>query len=262
MKKHGLTILICLALIFIFISESYPDTEAGQILTVRKKVYLIRGKQRSYAEPQMQLLLKDAVETDKKSRTKLFFKDDSILNLGELSRVEVEEYLYSPEKKRSKSIYRLIDGSLQVVVGRSDLEIHTPTAVAAARGTKFIMWVEGRDDSAKSCAMVSEGEVLMKSNKKDIKGMVTVKKGTMSCVLIDMPPEPVTPVTPKALKRFTDNTMVVGTATDYMREGMPERFPALTLEGSMREMKGMEQPPVSQEPVEALTPVTIDIIFQ
>ncbi|VAX30721.1 hypothetical protein MNBD_NITROSPIRAE03-2081, partial [hydrothermal vent metagenome] len=104
MKKYGLIILICLALIFIITSKSYSDTDAdndtevGQVLTVKGSVYLIRNSQRNNAEPQMQLLLKDAVETDKGARTKLFFMDDSILNLGESSRVEVKEYLYSPEK--------------------------------------------------------------------------------------------------------------------------------------------------------------------
>ena len=71
-----------------------------------------------------------------------FFNDDSILNLSELSRVEVEEYMYNAEKNRTKSIYKLVEGSLRVVVGRSDLEVHTSTAVAASRGTKFVIWTE------------------------------------------------------------------------------------------------------------------------
>lgn len=255
MNRHKLIILICLALIFVFTSESYSVTEAGQILAVKKKVYLIRDKQKSNAVPQMLLLLKDTVETDRKSRTKLFFKDDSILNLGELSRVVVEEYVYSPEKQRSKSIYRLIDGSLKVVVGRSDLEIHTPTAVAAARGTKFIIWAEGRDNFTKSCAMVLEGEVILKSIKEDVSDTVTLSGGTMSCVPMGGPPGGIEPVGPAEAKRFTSKAMVVGTATDDQTEGEEE---SLAIEGSMM----MGAPPVALEPAGTrTTSVTIDIIL-
>jgi hypothetical protein len=171
MRKNIFVIFFCLFVLIIFSVVSYAANEAGQVLTVKKKVYMVRDNQKQDAEPRMALFQKDAVETDRKSRTKLFFNDDSILNLGELSRVEIQEYLHSDQKKRSKSIYRLIDGSLKVVVGRSDLEIHTPTAVAAARGTKFIIWAE----RGRSCAMVSEGEVVMSSNNKDITDTVSVR---------------------------------------------------------------------------------------
>ncbi len=170
MKKRKMTIMLAgLALAFLS-TTSYAAKPAGQVLAVKKDVYLVRDSNRNSAEPQMQLLMKDTVETDKQSRTKLFFTDDSILNLGELSRVEVEEYIYNSEQNRSKSIYKLIDGSLRVVVGRSDLEVHTATAVAAARGTKFLMWKGLAKNTAKmtagkkdrrnqTCVMTIEGKV-------------------------------------------------------------------------------------------------------
>jgi hypothetical protein len=127
-------------------SNSYASDPAGKVLAVKKEVIRIRDNNTENAKPLMELQMKDAVETKANSRTKLFFSDDSILNVSELSRVEVEEYIYSNESDRSKSIYNLIDGSLKVVVGRSDLEVHTSTAVAAARGTKFIMWSRWKDD--------------------------------------------------------------------------------------------------------------------
>jgi len=261
MKKYGLIILICLALIFIITSKSYSDTDAdndtevGQVLTVKGSVYLIRNSQRNNAEPQMQLLLKDAVETDKGARTKLFFMDDSILNLGESSRVEVKEYLYSPEKKRSRSIYRLISGSLKMVVGRSDLEIHTPTAVAAARGTKFIVWVEGSGDNMYTGIITLESEVIVKNIVKGIAGEVTVKSGQMSRVYMDKPPEAAQPIDMEIMKQFSDQTMVLGNTIkgpDRLREGIPMQ---------LTEGLYMFQPPVSQEPVETLVPVTIKVIF-
>ncbi len=258
MKKYGLITFVILALMFAFAHMSYAETDAGEVLTVKKEVSIIRNDQKTDAKPRMSLLLKDAVETGRKSRTKLFFKDDSILNLGELSMVKVEQFLYSPEKKRSKSIYRLIDGSLKVVVGRSDLEIHTPTAVAAARGTKFIIWAEGSESSVMTCTMVFDGEVLVKNIDEDIKGTETVKAGNISCVPVGMPPEPAVSIRSEEKKKFTRGTTVAGEIFEN-RNVLPPKEMVWTSDSVMSGMAG--PPPVAQEPATALTPVTIKIVF-
>ncbi|MHB8836638.1 MAG: FecR domain-containing protein, partial [Candidatus Methylomirabilia bacterium] len=139
---------------------------------------------------------------------KLFFSDDSVLNLGEKCRVRVQEYLLSPEKNRSKSIYQLIDGTLKVVVGRSDLQIHTQTAVAAARGTVFFLWGEPADHS--SCLMVLEGTVLWRNRDEKIPGELAIEAGQTSCV-----PPTGAPARGKAsdeqlLRKLTSDTYVLG----------------------------------------------------
>jgi len=258
MKRHGLIILVCLALSLIVTPGSYSyadDSGAGEVLSVKGNVYLIRDSLRSDAEPQMQLLLRDAVETGRGSRTKLFFKDDSILNLGELSRLEVKEYLYTPQKRRSRSIYRLISGSLKMVVGRSDLEIHTPTAVAAARGTKFIVWVGGSGDNMYTGVITLESEVVVKNIVKGIAGEVTVKSGQMSRVYINRPPEAAQPIDMEIMRQFSNRTMVLGNTMEGP-DSLPDRIP-MPPTGELY----MFQPPVSQEPVETPVPVTINVIF-
>ncbi len=195
MKNQSITIILTtLMLLFVFTSASYSANRAGQVLAVKNDAFLVRDNVKNSVEPRMELFMKDAVETAKKSRTKLFFNDDSILNLSELSRVEVEEYMYNAEKNRTKSIYKLVEGSLRVVVGRSDLEVHTPTAVAAARGTKFVMWTaEGmkktdrKDKITQTCVMTLEGKVEFRLKKEAItektkKDKVMVNAGTVSCI--------------------------------------------------------------------------------
>ena len=256
MKKHLFATPACLALIFIFTAVAYSGntkTEAGRILTVKGSVYLIRDALRNNALPRMKLLAGDAVETARKSRTKLFFVDDSILNLGELSRVEVKEYLYSPERKRSRSIYRLIDGSLKMVVGKSDLEIHTPTAVAAARGTKFIVWVEGSGDRMFTGIITLESAVQVRNIAKGINGEVTVRQGQMSRVYINRPPEAVRPVDIEIMRQFSDQVSVLG--NELNTAGMSGEAPSHAA-GDLY----MFQPPVTQEPI-TYTPVSVDVIY-
>jgi hypothetical protein len=95
-----------------------------------------------------QVLFKDVIQTQSESRTKAFFQDDSILTVGENSRVEINEYIYKPEDNVRKAVVKLLEGQVRALVSKvfkangSRFEVHTPSAVAAARGTYFTVWVE------------------------------------------------------------------------------------------------------------------------
>jgi hypothetical protein len=92
------------------------------------------------------VLFKDVIETQKESRTKALLHDDSILTVGEHSRVEITEHLYDPSRSLRSVVVSLVQGRVRALVGKafegsgSKFEIHTPTAVAAARGTYFVVW--------------------------------------------------------------------------------------------------------------------------
>ena len=96
---------------------------------------------------QDEVLFKDVIQTEHESRTRALFQDDSMLTVGENSRVEIDEYIYNPEKNVRLAIVKLMQGQVRALVSKvfkangSKFEIHTPSAVAAARGTYFIVWV-------------------------------------------------------------------------------------------------------------------------
>lgn len=89
----------------------------------------------------------DIIETHQASRTKALFEDDSMLTVGEHSRIEITEFVFKPQESMRSVIVNLVAGKLRALVGKvfaesgSRFEIHTPTAVAAARGTYFIVWL-------------------------------------------------------------------------------------------------------------------------
>jgi len=95
-----------------------------------------------------EVLFKDVIQTQDESRTKALFQDDSMLTVGENSRVEIDEYIYNPEKNVRQAVVKLMQGQVRALVSKvfkangSRFEIHTPSAVAAARGTYFTVWVE------------------------------------------------------------------------------------------------------------------------
>jgi hypothetical protein len=131
------------------------------------------------------VLFKDVIETEKESRTKALLNDDSILTVGENSRVEVAEHIYDPRKGMRSVIVSLAKGKMRAVVGKifsgagSKFEVHTPTAVAAARGTYFVVFhVNGVDGIAN---IGTHGEVEFRSGGRS----VTVPPGQFSVT----PPE-------------------------------------------------------------------------
>jgi hypothetical protein len=93
-----------------------------------------------------QVLFKDVIQTQYESRTRAFFQDDSMLTVGENSRVEIDEYIYDPDQNVRRAIVKLMQGQVRALVSKvfkangSKFEVHTPSAVAAARGTYFVVW--------------------------------------------------------------------------------------------------------------------------
>lgn len=95
---------------------------------------------------------KDVIETQAGARAKALFEDDSLLTIGEKSRVEISEHVYDPANNQRSTVLRLVQGKMRALVGKafgqgSRFEVHTPTAVAAARGTYFVVWIDEANSS-------------------------------------------------------------------------------------------------------------------
>jgi hypothetical protein len=225
--------------------------DAGRVLAVRRDAVVVRQAQNLAARPEMPLLLDDAVATGEQARAKLFFRDDSVLNLGEKSRVQVKEYLFSPEKNRSKSIFQLLDGSLKVVVGRSDLEVHTSSAVAAARGTSFFIWSEPGAGS-RSCLMVLDGTVALRNRDEKIPGEVLVGAGQMSCVPFAAAPGAAGALDAELLRRLSAATFVLSPGERGPLGDLPPTFFAGSGAGDAAALAVV--PPETQQPATGVEP--------
>jgi hypothetical protein len=87
-------------------------------------------------------------ETQAGSRCKVLYTDDSLITIGEHSRLEIAEQTYRAGSDTRAFVAHLGRGSVRALIGRifeganSVFEIHTGTAVARARGTYFVLWSE------------------------------------------------------------------------------------------------------------------------
>lgn len=130
--------------------------------------------------------LKDTVETKDRSKAKMLFIDDSVLTMGERTKVSIKEFVHSSDK-RGKSIFNLIDGKLRSVVGRTEFEVRTSTAAAAARGTVFDCETGQRSGRSFTTCTSYEGEVEIRSIDPTITGRVTLRPGMTITVISGQP---------------------------------------------------------------------------
>lgn len=132
---------LVLALIVVAPGLSHAAEEKiSTVVAVKGKAVIERDKKEKDAKVRDGVLMVDTVSTREASRAKMLFIDDSILTLGENSKVVIQEYVYSKEQG-GKSIFNLLDGKMKAVVGKANFEVHTPTAIAAARGTVIFFHV-------------------------------------------------------------------------------------------------------------------------
>jgi len=245
-KKAGLILMLLM-----FIPAIVGAEEAGLIVAIKGNVIVLRDAKTINAVLKDKIFLKDTVETREASRTKMLFRDDSILTLAENSRVNIKEYLYS-EDKRGKSIFNLVDGKLRSLVGNSEFEVHTPTMVVAARGTYFITHVGIEEGIPVSVVAVIEGFVDVININPALAGVVRLERGTMSKVFSNRLPTPSAPTPPALLKELINATEL---------QSAPEAEKTL----SPPETKAAEQPTPSPVPViehKAEIPVTPPIVNQ
>jgi FecR-like protein len=89
------------------------------------------------------------------SRCKVLFADDSLLTLGDNSRLEVTEQSYELGSDQRAFVAHLTRGSVRALVarhfegGNSTFEIDSGTSAVTARGTYFVTWVNGKPSAGK-----------------------------------------------------------------------------------------------------------------
>lgn len=131
------------------------------------------------------LFLKDEVfarellETVPQGALHVRLRDDSMLRLGSATSVVVDEFVYAPDADASTLLASITKGVCRFISGRATkhrLEVTTPAATIAARGTEFSVWLKSdgsttvwvqsgqvevtpRDGSAP--ALVNRGEIVL-----------------------------------------------------------------------------------------------------
>jgi len=93
------------------------------------------------------IVFKDGIETAQ-GRMKIQFLDETKLSLTEHTEVVIDEYYYDPNPSKSKMSMKFVSGTARFATGKlglvpkENIEITTPTATIAVRGTDFTTTVD------------------------------------------------------------------------------------------------------------------------
>ena len=120
--------------LFVFSAPSYGKEDIGSVVQLKGGGVIERDAGQIEARVREGIRLKDAVQTEERSRMKMLFDDDSVLTLGEKSRAVIKDFVLGGTEAGS-SVVGLIDGAMRAVVGKTRFEVHTRTSFVSARGT-------------------------------------------------------------------------------------------------------------------------------
>ena len=193
-----LTSTLPLALTFLTLSLSYAQESKsiGTFMAVFGDVGIMhtQGKEKKNVKLRDDVFFRDLIETLEKSKAKVLFMDDTILNIGEKTKIEITEHIFDPEKDKRSTVINLIDGKVRALVGRlfsgadSKFEVHTPTAVAAARGSYGIVWVQEVEGKLQTGVLNLKGSWEVRSIDPAIAGSIILKEGEFSQITFGLPP--------------------------------------------------------------------------
>ncbi len=307
MNRPALATTLAASALLVFTAGARAESAGpiGTVTAVLREVNVTRAAQMDVALVSLggSVLFQDLYETKNASRLKLLFQDDSILTLGERTNLKITESIYSPSKSQRSMVADMTQGSVRALVGKffggdgSKFEIHSPTAVASAGGTYFIVWTTGEGNHLKTGVLnIGEsGRVGVRNIDSAVEGAVELGQNEYTMIEKGKPPTVIAKADSLLFRRLSRETELKDQAVldipdvsqlpgfDIAREpatlqvstqaGKGDRgkpFGALgPMAGTSMEGALLAIPPILQQPnvpssagAPATTPVTVDVTFR
>ena len=172
--------------------------------------------------PQLPIAKLDRVQTGN-GRVEITFIDDSTVKVTEHSKLVIDDFVYSGKPSTSRMALKFASGTARFATGQSgkmnkgNINLRTPTATIAVRGTDFAATV---DDFGKSLIMLlpepdgSVGEITVSN----AAGMVILTKAFQATIVSTADSRPSRPVILNLTLDQIDNMLIVSPAEEVKSE--------------------------------------------
>ena len=204
--------------------------------------------------------LGDTIETGDESGVKVLFDDDTLFSLGDNSSVTINEFIYTPQER--KSITNITKGKMRAIIqkvqsGESDIEIRTPNGLAGVKGTTLY----ANADEETYC--LRTGEIIVKGT--ESKKSITLTPNECTHIVNGEPiaPERITDETWLKFKRETDIYEGSGALSSSPLQNYPGKegsgaAPPLSTLINISQCPSV--PPFNQSPIDnIIIPVTVNV---
>jgi len=141
-----------LALSLLFVA-TVSNADIGTVTTVTGTAVIKRGSSIVTIAKGTSIEMNDRVET-KNGEVNITFKDDTSVRVTASSALVIDDFVYDPKSKSGKLGLKAAEGTVRYVSGNiahnnpNAVNIKTPTAAIAVRGTDFVMSVDETGKSA------------------------------------------------------------------------------------------------------------------
>ena len=173
--------------------SAQPNVQVGRVAAIEGAARVARGgAQATPLRLDSPLFRADTINTEAGARLRIALQDDTTVILGELSTLTISRVGESREGRAPASRLTIGGGVArivaQAVLPRAEHEVRTPTAIAAVRGTEYLLEVK----PTSSAFAVLKGIVAVSNARADVRGAVLVNEGQGTDVASDRPPTPPT----------------------------------------------------------------------
>lgn len=189
MRKFLCSVLLSIFLPFYLSTVIYAQDFSGEIEEIKGTVEILKEGETEWvpAVSEMPVQLKDRLKAAENSSCNLELDDGSIIFIGENTEASVEMLELTAEKHNSK--ISLWFGKIIANISKSKntkMEVHSPTAIVAVRGTEFAVESKGEETDVG----VFDGEVGVKNTEGKTIEEVTVKPDEETSVQKGTRPRP------------------------------------------------------------------------
>lgn len=132
--------------LFFLLLSNQVLADIGKITEFSGSATIRRGKESINASSGTVIEMNDKIET-KNGKVKITFKDNTVVSVAEHSSLIIDDFVYDPKSNAGKLNLKAAAGTVRYVSGAvahkdpKAVNINTPTAAIAVRGTDFIMSV-------------------------------------------------------------------------------------------------------------------------
>jgi hypothetical protein len=171
-------------------ADAQQPKSTGQVTALEGKVTVLhQGK--FTPEPltlQKPVFQEDIIETDRASKVRITLVDATVISLGEQSRLELKQFSHDASQQTRSGRLAIASGFFRAILkemtSSSTVEVITPTAVAAIRGTDLM----GEVTADSTAIVVLEGTVAISNIRPMFRGLSTLTPGMGTTVKGDEPP--------------------------------------------------------------------------
>ena len=219
------------AIIILLLSFSQTSwASVGRVVEQTGPTEIVRNKKSMASGVNTAVLMNDTIVTAR-AKARLEFDDKTTVNIAEQSKITIDEFVYDPRAGSGKLAMKMVQGTARYASGQiaknspQNVNVTTPTATVAVRGTDFSMTVDELGRSlvmllpscdANSCVT---GAITVSNEA----GSVLMDTAYQSTLVTSLTSPPTTPVIVSIDQANINNLLIIAPPPEIVTESERER---------------------------------------